>query len=176
MNNLAMAYTMDGQAEKAEQLLRQADTAGSTDPRVKQNLALVLGLQGKHQESRLMKGEPAGEADVPVGLTGDGDPQPTATRAVASAPLPKPQAIAAKGRAATQAAVVGAPSSPDDVIRAAIEADMTRNKKPAAPIATSAAPKKKPAVQSGAPVVPQIINADATPPTADPGPVLRPTR
>ena len=51
LNNLALAYTMSGEPQKAEQLLRQANQDGA-DPKVRQNLALVLGLQGKYDESK----------------------------------------------------------------------------------------------------------------------------
>lgn len=51
MNNLALAYTMNGEAAKAEDLLRRASTAGPTNAKVNQNLALVLGLQGKYDEA-----------------------------------------------------------------------------------------------------------------------------
>jgi Flp pilus assembly protein TadD len=54
LNNLAMAYAMSGDAKKAEDLLRQA-SAGSTGEnasKVKQNLALVLGLEGRYDEAK----------------------------------------------------------------------------------------------------------------------------
>lgn len=51
VSNLAMAYTMDGHAAKGESLLRQAAEDPNADPRVKQNLALVMGLQGKSNEA-----------------------------------------------------------------------------------------------------------------------------
>ncbi|MDX2306775.1 MAG: tetratricopeptide repeat protein [Hyphomicrobium sp.] len=51
LNNLALAYTMDGQPEKAEELLRQAVASDSANAKTKQNLALVLGLQGKYDEA-----------------------------------------------------------------------------------------------------------------------------
>ena len=50
-SNLAMAYAMDGHAAKAETLLRHAAEQPDADPRVKQNLALVLNLQGKSNET-----------------------------------------------------------------------------------------------------------------------------
>lgn len=70
MNNLALAYTMDGQAEKAEELLKKA-VALSRDPsRVNQNLALVLGLQGKYDEAKSVgdKSGKAGDAAENVNL------------------------------------------------------------------------------------------------------------
>ncbi|MFV0296885.1 MAG: tetratricopeptide repeat protein [Hyphomicrobiaceae bacterium] len=47
INNLAMAYTLDGQAERGENLLREAREMGGKDPRIKENLAFVRDLQGK---------------------------------------------------------------------------------------------------------------------------------
>jgi Flp pilus assembly protein TadD len=51
LNNLALAYTMSGEAERGEKLLRQATTSGNDNAKVRQNLALVLGLQGKYDEA-----------------------------------------------------------------------------------------------------------------------------
>ncbi len=51
MNNLALAFTMNGEAAKAEGLLRRAGSAGPANAKVNQNLALVLGLQGKYDEA-----------------------------------------------------------------------------------------------------------------------------
>ncbi len=50
MNNLAMAHAGNGNPAKAEEILRRV-AATSNDPKVKQNLALVLGLQGRHEEA-----------------------------------------------------------------------------------------------------------------------------
>jgi Flp pilus assembly protein TadD len=52
MNNLAMAYAMLGEPKKAEDLLRQALTEKDAKPKVRENLALVLGLQGRYEESK----------------------------------------------------------------------------------------------------------------------------
>ena len=51
LNNLALAYTMSGEPERGETLLRQASVSGGESTRVRQNLALVLGLQGKYDEA-----------------------------------------------------------------------------------------------------------------------------
>lgn len=59
-NNLALAYALDGKADKAEDLLRQVAANGTKDERVRQNLALVLGLQGKFDEARQVA-----QADLP---------------------------------------------------------------------------------------------------------------
>jgi Flp pilus assembly protein TadD len=54
LNNLAMAYAMSGDAKKAEELLRQAAAARNdqNSAKVKQNLALVLGLEGRYDEAK----------------------------------------------------------------------------------------------------------------------------
>jgi Flp pilus assembly protein TadD len=52
MNNLAMAYAMTGDPKKAEDILRQALAAPGATPKVRENLALVLGLQGRYDESK----------------------------------------------------------------------------------------------------------------------------
>ena len=51
MNNLALAYTMNGDAAKGEELLRKASAETGSSSKVRQNLALVLGLQGKYAEA-----------------------------------------------------------------------------------------------------------------------------
>jgi Flp pilus assembly protein TadD len=57
LNNLALAHTMSGEPQKAEQLLRQASsTDGPHAGRIRQNLALVLGVQGRHEEARQLGG------------------------------------------------------------------------------------------------------------------------
>jgi Flp pilus assembly protein TadD len=60
VNNLALAYAMSGDAGKGEELLRQASTSSEANPKVRQNLALVLGLQGKYDESTKV-----GSVDLP---------------------------------------------------------------------------------------------------------------
>ena len=61
LNNLAMAYAMGGDPKQAEELLRQASVAPNADTsKMKQNLALVLGLQGRYDEAKsLSAGSPA---------------------------------------------------------------------------------------------------------------------
>lgn len=50
-NNLALSYAMSGKANRAETLLRQTIDSGHDTPRLRQNLALVLGLQRKFTEA-----------------------------------------------------------------------------------------------------------------------------
>lgn len=52
LNNLAFVYALDGEPKMAEDLLRRASNAPGAKARTRQNLALVLGLQGKYEESK----------------------------------------------------------------------------------------------------------------------------
>jgi Flp pilus assembly protein TadD len=61
LSNLAMAHAANGEAPRAEALLRQAAEKPDSDPKVRQNLALVLGLQGKYDEARKVSAQ-----DIPV--------------------------------------------------------------------------------------------------------------
>ena len=56
LNNLALANAMSGDAKKAEEILRQVADKGGNSSKVKQNLALVLGLQGKYDEAKTVSG------------------------------------------------------------------------------------------------------------------------
>lgn len=53
MNNLAMSYALEGNLKQAEQELRAADALprSKSEPRIRQNLALVVGLQGHFDEA-----------------------------------------------------------------------------------------------------------------------------
>jgi Flp pilus assembly protein TadD len=64
INNLALAYMLDGKAQKAEELLRKAVSNGQEDKRLSQNLALVLGLQGKFAEAQQYASADMSETDV----------------------------------------------------------------------------------------------------------------
>jgi Flp pilus assembly protein TadD len=59
MNNLAMAYAMAGEANKAEDVLRRIEAKGG-NAKSRQNLALVLGLQGKFEESKAISAQTIG--------------------------------------------------------------------------------------------------------------------
>ncbi len=52
INNLALSYALDNKVDRAEDLLRNAVREGHEDKRVRQNLALVLGIEGKYDEAR----------------------------------------------------------------------------------------------------------------------------
>jgi Flp pilus assembly protein TadD len=54
VSNLAMAHAASGDAPRAESMLRQVAEAPNSDAKVRQNLSLVLGLQGKYEEARIV--------------------------------------------------------------------------------------------------------------------------
>jgi Flp pilus assembly protein TadD len=51
LSNLGLSYALSKDLPKAEATLRRATTQSSVDPRVRQNLALVVGLQGRFSEA-----------------------------------------------------------------------------------------------------------------------------
>lgn len=53
MNNIAMSYALEGNLKRAEAELRAADALprSKTEPQIRQNLALVVGLQGRFDEA-----------------------------------------------------------------------------------------------------------------------------
>lgn len=53
MSNLALAHAMSGEPKRAEGMLRQAADANRASPKIRQNLALVLSLQGKYDEAKM---------------------------------------------------------------------------------------------------------------------------
>lgn len=97
LSNLALAHAMEGHPERAEPLLKRA-AAGKQDPRVGQNLALVLGLQGKYDEAQQVAARdmPADDAEASVDYLRrivmlEPQPQPPPT-AVGSIPAKRPAA------------------------------------------------------------------------------------
>lgn len=58
-NNMAMSYVLEGKLPEAEKILRAAVAQPGVDlqPRVRQNLALVVGLQGHFNEARKIASE-----------------------------------------------------------------------------------------------------------------------
>lgn len=59
MNNLAMSYALQGKLTDAEGILRKAmnHPNSKATPRVRQNLALVVGLQGRFDEAKQIASE-----------------------------------------------------------------------------------------------------------------------
>ncbi len=60
LSNLGLSYALSKDLKRAEETLRLASDKGSADRRVRQNLALVVGLQGRFQEA-----ETIARADLP---------------------------------------------------------------------------------------------------------------
>ncbi|MBS0240757.1 MAG: tetratricopeptide repeat protein [Proteobacteria bacterium] len=79
INNLAMAYVMNGQAARGKELLREALAKGSDDPRIKQNIELVMSLQGKSAAA-------AQPADAKVSRIATSSTEPSESQASQSAP------------------------------------------------------------------------------------------
>ena len=108
MNNLGMAHIANGNPVKAEEMLRRA-VATSNDPKIKQNLALVLGLQGKHDEAKTLRAS-TGMADADtdyVKRMAKAAPETAAASSVAPVAL-APTAPTARGaRTATAKATGG---------------------------------------------------------------------
>ena len=51
LSNLGMSYLLTGELKTSEKHLRQAIERAGADSRIRQNLALVVGLQGRFQEA-----------------------------------------------------------------------------------------------------------------------------
>ncbi len=68
LSNLGMSYLLAGDQRAAETYLRQAMSQPEADSRVRQNLALVIGLQGRFQEAeQVAAGElPPNEAQANI--------------------------------------------------------------------------------------------------------------
>src|SRR3954452_22792188 len=60
LSNLGLSYALSKDLKRAEATLRRAAESGRGDRRVRQNLALVIGLQGRYQEA-----ETIARADLP---------------------------------------------------------------------------------------------------------------
>jgi hypothetical protein len=67
-SNLGLSYVLSKDLPKAEETLRRAYSRADAGPRVRQNLALVVGLRGRlaEAESILTAGRPAEEAAASV--------------------------------------------------------------------------------------------------------------
>ena len=51
LSNLGLSYALSKDLRKAEETLRRAAARSTTEPKVRQNLALVVGLQGRFDEA-----------------------------------------------------------------------------------------------------------------------------
>ncbi len=117
LNNLAMAYAMDGQADRGEALLREAQGMGSDDPRLQKNMALLRELQKGTASPAL-----AADADAaPVTLA-----EAPVLRASMTAPAATAGASKAKKPGGHQKTAAGKPLDADQIIRAALEAEAAK--------------------------------------------------
>jgi Flp pilus assembly protein TadD len=68
LSNLGLSYVLSKDLPKAEETLRRANSRPDADPRVRQNLALAVGLQGRlaEAESIVKADRPADEAAANV--------------------------------------------------------------------------------------------------------------
>src|SRR6266516_4152946 len=68
LSNLGLSYVLSKELPKAEETLRRAQATGRADARVRQNLALAVGLQGRFAEAEtIVKADlPADEAAANV--------------------------------------------------------------------------------------------------------------
>ena len=59
LNNMGMSYALQGNLKQAETTLRQASQLpkAGTQPRIRQNLALIVGLQGRFEDARKIASE-----------------------------------------------------------------------------------------------------------------------
>ena len=71
LNNLAMSYALEGNLAEAERLLRQAGSQaqGKGDARVRLNLALVVGLQGRFDEAKQIAAKDLPPVQVEANMT-----------------------------------------------------------------------------------------------------------
>lgn len=92
LSNLGMSYVLSRQLAKAEDVLRRAHAGAQSDTRIRQNLALAIGLQGRlpEAESIITAGLAPDEAadsvrELKQTLTRGGDQKPPAARPARSA-------------------------------------------------------------------------------------------
>ncbi|MGE3226819.1 MAG: tetratricopeptide repeat protein [Parvibaculaceae bacterium] len=70
MNNLGMSYALEGDLKQAEKTLREAANrpTSRSEPRLRQNLALVVGLQGRFDEARQIASADLPPAEVEANM------------------------------------------------------------------------------------------------------------
>lgn len=68
LNNLGLSYLLTNELPKAEKTLRQAANSPRADGRIRQNLALVIGLQGRFDEATRVASQdlPADQAQANI--------------------------------------------------------------------------------------------------------------
>jgi Flp pilus assembly protein TadD len=88
LSNLGLSYVLTRDLPKAEEILRRAYASGKADARVRQNLGLVVGLQGRFAEAEtIVKADlPADEAAANVAYLKEMLARKESPRAGAAAP------------------------------------------------------------------------------------------
>src|SRR6202171_2130483 len=88
LSNLGLSYVLTRDLPKAEEILRRAYASGKADARVRQNLGLVVGLQGRFAEAEtIVRGDlPADEAAANVAYLKEMLARKESPRAGAAAP------------------------------------------------------------------------------------------
>ena len=69
LSNLGMSYLLTNELPQSENYLRQAIQRPGTDSRVRQNLALVVGLQGRFEEAEKIAAGELSAADAQANVT-----------------------------------------------------------------------------------------------------------
>jgi Flp pilus assembly protein TadD len=95
LSNLGLSYALTKDLQLAEKTLREAATRPDASPRVRQNLALVVGLQGRFEDAeRIASADlPPAEAEANVRTLGDMLAQQTMSKKHGKAlNLPRPDA------------------------------------------------------------------------------------
>lgn len=87
LSNLGLSYALSKRLTEAEQALREADAHPKADARVRQNLALIFGLQGKFQEAEavLRRDLPPGEVSAALATVRQMVAQPNSWAAIRGA-------------------------------------------------------------------------------------------
>jgi Flp pilus assembly protein TadD len=73
LSNLGLSYALVSDLKRAEEILRKASVQPNASPKVRQNLALVIGLQGRFAEAEtIVRADlPPAEAEANVGYLRD---------------------------------------------------------------------------------------------------------
>ena len=69
LSNLGMSHLLEGDLKTAENYMRQAAQSPSADSRVRQNLALVVGLQGRFKEAEEIAGRELSPQQAQANIT-----------------------------------------------------------------------------------------------------------
>jgi Flp pilus assembly protein TadD len=71
MNNMGLSYALSGNLKKAEETFRQASSlpGAAAEPRLRQNYALVVGLEGRFDEARQIASRDLPPEEVDANMT-----------------------------------------------------------------------------------------------------------